>query len=61
MRTEAQRKANNKWLKEHYVNRTLKLNLKNDKDILDFLKEKESVNKYLKELIREDIKRQETE
>lgn len=37
---------------------TFRLHLKHDADILEYLGTKESVNRYLKDLIREDIERQ---
>ena len=58
--SEAQKDATNKWLSEHYTNKTVKLNRKLDRDILDHLKkinkEGTSTNAYLKQLIRKDIK-----
>ena len=41
--------------------KTFRLHLKHDADILEYLDTKESVNRYLKDLIREDIERQKKE
>ena len=44
-----------------YKIKTFRLHLKHDADILEYLDTKESVNRYLKDLIREDIERQKKE
>ena len=46
-----------KWQKKAYKVYFLRLKREEDKDLIDFLKSKPSVNAYLKELIRKDFKR----
>lgn len=54
---EAQIKAQAKYDAEHTTGVYLKLNNKNDADILDRLASVSNKQGYIKELIREDIKR----
>lgn len=56
--SEARKRANQKWSDKTYKIKTFRLHLKHDADILEYLDTKESVNRYLKDLIREDIERQ---
>lgn len=49
--------AVNKYNKEKTKTYCLRLNLKNDKEIIERLGEVESVNGYIKDLIRVDILR----
>ena len=55
--TEAQLKAQAKYDAEHTTGVYLKLNNKNDADILDRLASVDNRQGYIKQLIREDIKR----
>ncbi len=57
MATEAQKKAVRKYDAQNTKGVYLKLNLKTDKDILQHLESKENVQGYIKDLIREDIKK----
>lgn len=59
--SEARKRANQKWSDKTYKIKTFRLHLKHDADILEYLDTKESVNRYLKDLIREDIERQKKE
>lgn len=59
--SEARKRANQKWSDKTYKIKTFRLHLKHDADILEYLGTKESVNRYLKNLIREDIERQKKE
>lgn len=59
--SEARKRANQKWSGKTYKIKTFRLHLKHDTDILEYLDTKESVNRYLKDLIREDIERQKKE
>ena len=54
---EAQIRAQAKYDAEHTTGVYLKLNKKNDADILDRLASVSNKQGYIKELIREDIKR----
>ena len=58
-KTEAQLRASKKYDKEHTKQINLKLNLETDADILARLEEVASKQGYIKELIREDIKKEE--
>lgn len=53
--TDAKRKAIKKYDAKSTRQIHLKLNLKTDKDILDKLDSVESIQGYIKELIRKDI------
>ena len=55
MITEAQKRATIKYEKEHIKRIVLKLNIKTDNDIIQYLNTKDNINKYLKELVRNDI------
>lgn len=55
MRSEAQRKAIVKYDKNNIKRIVLKLNVKTDVDIIQYLNTKNNVNGYLKELVRNDI------
>lgn len=55
--SEAQRRAVKKYDKEHVKGVYLKLNKNTDKDILEKLWSVDKVQTYIKELIREDIKK----
>lgn len=55
MATEAQIKASNKYNKTNTVSKHLRLNLKTDSDIIEWLENK-SYATYIKELIRKDMK-----
>ena len=54
--TEAQRRAIIKYDKNNIKRVVLKLNKKTDTDIIEFLKQQDKVNTYLKKIIREKIK-----
>ena len=55
MMTEAQKRAVAKYDKANTKQIKLKLNLKNDKDILSKLDSVDNVQGYIKDLIRADI------
>lgn len=55
MRSEAQRRAIVKYDKNNIKRIVLKLNVKTDSDIIQYLNTKDNINKYLKELVRDDI------
>lgn len=55
MRSEALKRAQSKYDKEHCVQVNLKLNKSTDKDILDKLKAVENKQGYIKDLIRLDM------
>ena len=57
MATKAQRKAVEKYDAANTKQIHLKLNIKTDADILDYLNKQENVQGYIKKLIREDIYR----
>ena len=58
--SEAQKRATAKWQRKVYRIRAIKLHTIHDKDILDYLeaqnKQGTSTQKYIKDLIRKDIK-----
>ena len=56
MTTEAQKRATNKYNKTHTTQIILRLNNKNDADILAHLSGLENKQGYIKELIRKDVK-----
>ena len=58
MTTQAQLKAQAKYDQTNTRQIKLKLNLKTDADILSKLMEVDTVQGYIKELIRRDIKRE---
>ena len=55
MATEAQRRAQAKYDKANTKGVYLKLNLTTDADIIEHLASKQSVQGYIKQLIRRDI------
>ena len=55
--TDAKRRANKKYDAANTKQLNLKLNLKTDADILEHLEKQENVQGYIKDLIREDIKK----
>lgn len=55
--SEARIRANANYNKKNIRMVTLHLNITTDKDILDFLNRKDNKTGYIKELIREDMKR----
>lgn len=57
MATEAKKRANAKYDKEHTKGVYLKLNLETDKDILCKLDAVKNKQTYIKELIRKDIEK----
>ena len=57
MATEARRRAVKKYDKTHTKQVHLKFNLESDADILNHLEQKENVQGYIKQLIREDMQR----
>ena len=54
MKTQAQRRAQNKYEKKNIKRVVLKLNTRLDDDIIKHLEDKDNVNGYLKQLIRKD-------
>lgn len=54
MITEAQKRATIKYEKENIKRFVLKLNIKTDNDIIQYLNTKDNINGYLKELVRKD-------
>lgn len=56
MATEAQRRATAKYDAAHTKQVHLKLNISTDADIIEHLSKQESVQGYIKRLIREDAK-----
>ena len=48
-------KANAKYDKENYKYKRMKLHIKNDEDIIEWLESKENINGYLKNLVRNDM------
>lgn len=59
MASEAQIRASAKYDKENVIRKSMKLNKNTDRDIIEFLKDK-SFQTYVKELIRADMKKDET-
>ncbi len=57
MATEAQKKARDKYNKEHYKVVSFKLHKTNDKDIMEYLESLPNKQGYIKELIRQDMKK----
>ena len=55
--SDARIRANAKYNKENTKNVVLHLNINTDKDILDHLDGKENKTGYIKDLIRDDIKK----
>ena len=53
--TDAKRKAIKKYDETHTRQLNLKLNLKTDADIFEHLEKQESIQGYIKKLIREDM------
>ena len=58
MATEAQKRAVKKYDSENTKQIHLKLNKTTDADVLAFLERQDSIQGYIKRLIREDIERQ---
>lgn len=56
--SEARIRANAKYNKENTRNVVLHLNITTDKDILDHLEHKENKTGYIKDLIRDDIRKE---
>lgn len=56
--SEAQKKATIKYQKENKINKTVSLYKKGDADIIKHIATKKSFGGYIKELIREDIKKE---
>lgn len=54
MITEAQKRATIKYEKQNIKRIVLKLNVKTDNDIIQYLNTKDNINGYLKELVRKD-------
>jgi hypothetical protein len=55
--SDAQLRAVAKYNKENTKNVVLHLNILTDKDVLDYLYRKENKTGYIKDLIREDMKK----
>lgn len=55
MKTPAQKRAQSKYEKKNIKRVVVKLNTKHDADIIEHLEGKDSVNAYIKELIRKDM------
>lgn len=55
--SDAQLRAVAKYNKENTKNVVLHLNILTDKDVLDYLYRKDNKTGYIKELIREDMKK----
>lgn len=55
--TEAQKRASAKYHKEHLRVFNLRINRRTEADILDKLEAVDNVQGYLKDLIRQDIRR----
>jgi len=58
MATEAQLRAIKKYDAANTKQFHLKLNLKTDKDIIEWLEKQEAIQSYIKRLIREDMKKE---
>lgn len=56
--SEARIRANAKYNKENTRNVVLHLNITTDKDILDHLERKDNKTGYIKDLIRDDIRKE---
>lgn len=60
--SEAQKRANAKWQAKTYKYKHVKLHVNNDREILEWLDEKNkegvTTSGYIKQLIREDMERQ---
>lgn len=57
MTSTAQIRASNKYNKEHTMILSMRLNLKNDADIIKYLKQIDNKTGLVKSLIREQIKK----
>lgn len=57
MRSEAQKRADTRWQKENVSRLFVKLYKNTDEDILKFLEGIENKQGYIKQLIRDDMKR----
>lgn len=57
MTSDAQKRATAKYDAQHTKQIKLKLNLRSDHDILERLEEVGNVQGYIKQLIRDDIKK----
>jgi hypothetical protein len=60
-KTDAEKKAQAKYDKEHCRTYNLKLNIVNDADLIERLDNVKSKQGYIKQLIRDDIRKTETE
>lgn len=56
MTTEAQKKARDKYNKEHYKVVNFKVNRETKKDILEHLEAQPNKQGYIKELIKQDMR-----
>ena len=59
MITDAQKRAIEKYDRAHTRQYHLKLNLTTDADIIEHLNRQQSIQGYIKDLIRRDIKKEE--
>lgn len=57
MRTDAKRKSENRWQKENITRVVLKLYKNTDADLIEYLGDMENRNGYIKQLIRDDMKK----
>ena len=57
MRTDAKRKYENRWQKENVIRVTVKLYKNTDADLIDYLSDLKNRNGYIKQLIRDDMKK----
>lgn len=57
MRSEAKKKSENRWQKENIIRVTVKLYKNTDADLIDYLSDMKNRNGYIKQLIREDMKK----
>lgn len=57
MATEAQKRARDKYNKEHYKVVNFKLNKETEKEILEHLEAQPNKQGYIKELIKQDMKK----
>lgn len=57
MTSKAQQKATIKYLKKAYQRYTIRVRKDDEKDIIDKLESVESINRYVKELIKADMKK----
>lgn len=57
MLSEARKRANNKYIAKNLVQKSFRLNRRTDVDILEYLETIDNFSGYIKQLIREDMKR----